>query len=105
MIDRSAAPGSRDRSPARPCGRHACARARSGITPPDLDSDGWLRVTIPIESIGHATGQMLSLGTDGEVLAPPELRARVRDIARAVAARYRPRAAPVRRSPRPRKLA
>ena len=55
--------------------------------------------------IGHATGQMLSLGADGEVLGPPELRARVRNTPRAVAARYRPRAAPVRRSPRPRKLA
>lgn len=73
--------------------------------PPGVDADGWLRVTIPIESIGHATGQMLSLGTDAEVLGPPELRTRVRDTARAVAARYRPRAAPIRRSPRPRKLA
>jgi predicted DNA-binding transcriptional regulator YafY len=73
--------------------------------PPGVDADGWLRVTIPIESIGHAVGQLLSLGTDAEVLGPTELRARVRDTARAVAAQYRPRATPVRRSPRTRKLA
>ncbi|HEX8110531.1 MAG TPA: WYL domain-containing protein, partial [Kofleriaceae bacterium] len=42
--------------------------------PPGVGADGWLRVTIPIKSIGHATGQMLSLGTDAEVLGPPELR-------------------------------
>lgn len=56
--------------------------------PPSVDAGGWLRLTIPIESIDHATGQMLSLGTDAEVLGPPELRARVRDTARAVAAHY-----------------
>jgi predicted DNA-binding transcriptional regulator YafY len=72
--------------------------------PAGLDAGGWLRVTIPIESIGHATGQLLSLGADAEVLGPAELRARVRDTARAVAARYSRRRAPVPR-PRPRKLA
>ena len=73
--------------------------------PPGAAPDGWLRVTIPIESLGHATGQLLSLGTDAEVLGPPELRARVRDTAGAVVAQYRARAAPARRTPRPRKLA
>jgi hypothetical protein len=72
---------------------------------PGAGADGWLRATIPIESIGHATGQLLALGTDAEVVGPPELRARVRDTARAVAAQYRQRTAPIRRSPRPRKLA
>jgi predicted DNA-binding transcriptional regulator YafY len=66
--------------------------------PPGLDGDGWLRVAIPIESLGHATGQLLGLGTDVEVLGPPELRDRVRDTARAVAAVYAGR-------PRRRKLA
>ena len=53
-----------------------------------IDASGWLRVTIPIESIGHATGQLLALGIDVEVLGPPELRERVRDTARAVSAAY-----------------
>src|SRR5262245_50272615 len=34
----------------------------------------WLEVAIPIESIGHATGQLLALGRDVEVLEPAELR-------------------------------
>jgi predicted DNA-binding transcriptional regulator YafY len=55
------------------------------------DADGWLpdAIEIPVESIEDATVQMLGLGADVEVLAPPELRARVRDTARAVAARHR----------------
>jgi predicted DNA-binding transcriptional regulator YafY len=51
-------------------------------------SDGWLHVTIPIESLDHATGQLLALGTDVEVLEPAALRAQLRDTARAVAASY-----------------
>jgi predicted DNA-binding transcriptional regulator YafY len=67
-------------------------------------NDGWLRVVIPIESIGHATGQLLALGSDVEVLGPAELRDRVRDTARAVADAYEvdpPRATPP-AEPRPR---
>lgn len=69
-----------------------------------VDDRGWLQVTIPIESLGHATGQLLSLGSDVEVLGPPELRERVRDTARAVAAVYAPvsRAGPLRRARAPR---
>jgi len=53
-----------------------------------LGADDWLRVTIPIETIGHATRQMLALGADVEVLGPAELRARVADTARTIAASY-----------------
>jgi predicted DNA-binding transcriptional regulator YafY len=60
---------------------HAAAHAAPG-------ADDWLRVTVPIETIGHATRQMLALGTDVEVLGPPELRARVAEMARAIAAMY-----------------
>jgi predicted DNA-binding transcriptional regulator YafY len=62
------------------------ALAAGGADRPD-----WLRVTIPIESVEHATGQLLALGTEVEVLAPPELRERVRDTARAVAEQHRRR--------------
>jgi predicted DNA-binding transcriptional regulator YafY len=56
-------------------------------------ADGWIPgvIEIPIESIENATGQLLGIGADVEVLGPPELRARVRDTARAVAARHRRR--------------
>jgi predicted DNA-binding transcriptional regulator YafY len=35
---------------------------------------GWREVTIPIETIEHATRQLLRLGTDVQVIAPPALR-------------------------------
>ncbi|MGR3868620.1 helix-turn-helix transcriptional regulator [Streptomyces graminifolii] len=46
------------------------------------ESDGWTLMSVPIESVEHAHGEFLRLGTDIEVLAPPELRDR---IARTVA--------------------
>ena len=48
----------------------------------------WWTVELPTESLDHATEQMLGLGANVEVLAPPALRDRVRDGARAVAALY-----------------
>lgn len=60
---------------------------------PPAGADGWSHAAIPIESIGHATGQLLALGPDVEVIGPPELRDRMRDTAAAVAASY---AAPAR---------
>ncbi len=54
--------------------------------------DGWVEVEVPIESIEHAAHEMLRLGTEGEVLAPPELRARLRSSLQKLAASY---AAPV----------
>ncbi|MEU0054896.1 WYL domain-containing protein [Streptomyces sp. NPDC006334] len=36
--------------------------------------DGWIEAVIPTESIEHACGELLRLGIDVEVLAPPELR-------------------------------
>lgn len=53
-----------------------------------IDASTWLRVTIPIESIEHAVGQLLALGTEVEVLGPPAVRERMRETARAVAATY-----------------
>lgn len=47
----------------------------------DFDAEGWATVTIPIESIDHAASDFMKLGTDAEVLAPPELRARMGEIA------------------------
>ncbi|MET0274674.1 MAG: YafY family protein [Phenylobacterium sp.] len=54
------------------------------------DADGWVRVEVPIEieSIGHAAAEMLKLGAEAEVLDPPELRAKMGEIAAALAATY-----------------
>lgn len=51
----------------------------------------WVRVTIPIESIGHATGMLLRMGGEVEVLAPQELRDRVTEAVRQLAAIYQVR--------------
>ncbi|GAA3583725.1 YafY family protein [Nonomuraea rosea] len=61
--------------------------ARESRQPPD--EEGWTRVTVPIESIEHALGEFLRLGTDAEVLAPAELRVRLAAAAGELARRYR----------------
>ncbi|WP_326808490.1 WYL domain-containing protein [Streptomyces sp. NBC_01775] len=38
------------------------------------DEGGWVEAVIPIESTGHACGELLRLGVDVEVVAPAELR-------------------------------
>ncbi|GGU14564.1 transcriptional regulator [Lentzea flava] len=55
-----------------------------------VDDGGWVRVTIPIESIGHATGMVLRMGGEVEVLAPDELRSRVTEVVRQLASIYLP---------------
>jgi predicted DNA-binding transcriptional regulator YafY len=49
------------------------------------DDDGWVRVTIPIESIDQAAIDLLMLGTEAEVLKPRELRRRIAAAARGMA--------------------
>ncbi|MEV4168884.1 YafY family protein [Nonomuraea sp. NPDC049709] len=62
------------------------AAARESAQPPD--DDGWTRVTVPIESIEHAVGEFLRLGTDAEVLSPGELRHRLAATTYELARRY-----------------
>ena len=50
--------------------------------------DGWTKAEIPIESITHATRQLLQLGAHVEIISPPELRASVLEAARDVVALY-----------------
>ncbi|GDY32261.1 helix-turn-helix transcriptional regulator [Gandjariella thermophila] len=61
------------------------AGARRASTP---DRDGWVRTTLPIESLEHATGELLRFGPDVEVLRPPQLRDRVRRAAEELLRRY-----------------
>ncbi|MFD4764841.1 helix-turn-helix transcriptional regulator [Streptomyces niveus] len=58
---------------------------RLGVTPV---GDGWTEVRVPIESVDHAHGEFLRLGTDIEVMAPAELRDRIAETVRALATRY-----------------
>ncbi|MEV4067719.1 helix-turn-helix transcriptional regulator [Nonomuraea dietziae] len=41
---------------------------------PEPDPDGWRTVTVPIESVRHASWLLLRMGASVEVLAPAELR-------------------------------
>ena len=52
------------------------------------DASGWRKVTIPIESTPHATRELLKLGAECEVLAPPELREAMRREAGRLSALY-----------------
>jgi len=64
------------------------ARASAGSP----DEAGWLTTTVPIESIRHGHIELLKLGADAEVLAPPELRERFAATARGMAETYLPAA-------------
>jgi predicted DNA-binding transcriptional regulator YafY len=52
------------------------------------DADGWVEVTIPIESVDHALPGLLRLGANAEVLAPAGLRAKVKETLLAMARFY-----------------
>ncbi|MBU1377500.1 MAG: WYL domain-containing protein [Alphaproteobacteria bacterium] len=64
----------------------AAERAARAAT--DVDAAGWARVVVPIESIENAASDFLKLGADAEVLAPPDLRARMGEIAGRLKAIY-----------------
>lgn len=61
--------------------------AADSAGPPD--ADGWVTVALPSESVRVAYTQLLALGPEAEIVAPPELRALVADAAERTAARYR----------------
>lgn len=68
-------------------GRFA-AEAVAAAGPPD--ADGWRVVRLPIENVAHASRQLLGIGPELEVTAPPALREDVRELACQVARRHRP---------------
>lgn len=54
----------------------------------DADDDGWRRVTLPIGSIREACVNLLRFGAEAEVLAPPELRAKMAEVSAGLARIY-----------------
>lgn len=60
--------------------------AESTATP--VGDDGWVEAVIPTESTEHACGELLRLGTDVEVVAPPGLRRAMADTVGALARAY-----------------
>jgi len=66
-----------------PAAEQMAARTLSGP-----DDAGWSSITIPIESIEHAAGDVLRLGAQAEVLQPVALRRRVAEITAQLAEIY-----------------
>jgi predicted DNA-binding transcriptional regulator YafY len=65
------------------------ARALRDLTA-EPDADGWTTVEVPVESLDHAEVDLLRLGPDAEVVAPPELRERMIARLAAMTAVYHP---------------
>ncbi|MFM0213346.1 YafY family protein [Paraburkholderia sediminicola] len=63
------------------------ARSAAKIGEPD-PADGWRMVTLPVGSMRQACAELLRFGTEAEVLAPPELRACMAEVAAALHQRY-----------------
>ncbi|WP_368407016.1 helix-turn-helix transcriptional regulator [Actinomadura sp. NAK00032] len=53
-----------------------------------IESDGWTRVTVPIESDEQTIQELLRLGADVQVLAPAELRSRMAETVAAMSRHY-----------------
>jgi predicted DNA-binding transcriptional regulator YafY len=64
----------------------AVPEALASAEPPD--ADGWVRITLPAESLDVVYSQLLRLGPEAEALEPPELRTRLAEAAALMAARY-----------------
>ncbi|WP_315783508.1 YafY family protein [Bradyrhizobium sp. SZCCHNPS1003] len=63
-------------------------RARTRLAD-EADADGWRIATIPTgTTLWHAVGELLRFGPEAEVLDPPELRAKMTEMAGAMAKRY-----------------
>jgi predicted DNA-binding transcriptional regulator YafY len=67
-------------------GTTAAQAAVQSVGPPD--AAGWVRVVLPIESIDQGASELARLGVDAEVLEPVELRERIGETARQLAALY-----------------
>jgi predicted DNA-binding transcriptional regulator YafY len=68
----------------------AIVRAVAASAEP-ADDEGWVRATIPIESVSHAHDELLRLGAEVEVLAPAPLREMLAQTAAELSRRYRTR--------------
>jgi predicted DNA-binding transcriptional regulator YafY len=70
------------------------ARRAPAVPQPTLDGDGWQRRTLVFEKLEYAESALFGMGAALEVVAPDELRARVRARAAEVTALYATGAAP-----------
>jgi predicted DNA-binding transcriptional regulator YafY len=68
--------------------RMSHAMAQAVATAGAADRSGWHRLTIPIESIDVAVGELLRLGPDVQALGPPALRRAVKQALKSLSAAY-----------------
>ena len=54
----------------------------------EADADGWIEVEIPVETIEFGSTKLLQLGLEAEVVAPPEMRACLRELTGRLRAMY-----------------
>ncbi|GAA2373498.1 helix-turn-helix transcriptional regulator [Streptomyces cuspidosporus] len=73
----------------RTAGQEAVAAAGAAGAAGGPDGQGRITVTLPVESLEVAYGQLLALGPEAEVLSPPELRERFAAAAARAADLYR----------------
>lgn len=66
-------------------------RAAERLTPPEADPDGWRLLRIQMEWPEEVPARLLALGGRAEVLAPPEVRSQMAELALRVARQYGPR--------------
>jgi predicted DNA-binding transcriptional regulator YafY len=62
--------------------------ARAGMQVGEPDSEGRRTVVLPVGSVLHACSDILRFGTEAEVLGPPELRDKMRDLCGRMAQLY-----------------
>jgi predicted DNA-binding transcriptional regulator YafY len=65
--------------------REAATEALAAATPPD--PDGWCETELAVESEQVALSQLVGLGADVEILAPPSLRTAMADLGRTITTR------------------
>ncbi|MFD0414538.1 helix-turn-helix transcriptional regulator [Streptomyces sp. NPDC127108] len=65
------------------------AAAHEALADAEPDERGWVTITLPVESTVVAYTQLLMLGSEAEVIGPPELRDRIAATAARMAALYR----------------
>jgi predicted DNA-binding transcriptional regulator YafY len=68
-------------------GRPAGLRVRRS-RPMLTGREGWLEASFPMTALEPAVHEMLSFGAEIEVLQPPELRSRLAEVGRLIAARH-----------------
>lgn len=72
----------------KPTRRDAVVGTALSVLAESTDPDGWLRLDLTFQDARHAEWALWQLTSDAEALSPPSVRARLRDRAVAIAARY-----------------